>query len=310
MGKCQARDRSERLADAIERIVVKFLLVQRVGRQAELQHGHARRVILDNDRRLDARRHERPDRVRGGNDLRYREIDVHAGLKVDLLDDDPFQRLRLDVLYSRHARADRILAIGRDADFHLLRAKPGILPDDRDDRNFNLREDVLGRGQDGGNAEENNQDCKNIESMRKTQREPNNTHDSTCTRIHALRCVNQRRKLWFTIGARHNVHGCHARPEREPQARAPASRSLRQPLVGSIAAGLQARCRNSSSPGSVRCHPRLLPFSHAPPAALQPSHERRTATPSVGNGSLPRRRVNTMSVNKGAPELSSAQDDT
>ena len=64
----QAGDRGERLANPVQRIVIKLLLVQRVGRQAELQDGHARRVVLDDDRRLDAGRHA----ARGSSSKRTR----------------------------------------------------------------------------------------------------------------------------------------------------------------------------------------------------------------------------------------------
>ena len=93
-----AVDRRELLAQPVDAVVVELLLVERVGAQADLQHRHARGVVLHDDRRLDARRHQHADEVGRGDDLRDRQIEVDVGLKEDLLDRDAVEGLRLDVL--------------------------------------------------------------------------------------------------------------------------------------------------------------------------------------------------------------------
>jgi hypothetical protein len=50
------------------------------------------------DRRLDAGRQQSADCVCGRDDLRDRQIEIDVRLKIDLLDRDAGQRLRLDVL--------------------------------------------------------------------------------------------------------------------------------------------------------------------------------------------------------------------
>ena len=58
-----AGDRRQLLADPIDAVVIELLFAERVGAQADLQHRDAGGVVLHDDRRLDARRHQRADRV-------------------------------------------------------------------------------------------------------------------------------------------------------------------------------------------------------------------------------------------------------
>ena len=52
------------LPQPVYAVIIELLFVERVGAQADLQDRHAGRIVLHHDRGLDARRHERPDRIR------------------------------------------------------------------------------------------------------------------------------------------------------------------------------------------------------------------------------------------------------
>ena len=80
-----ARDRGQLLAHPIDAVVVELLLVESVGGQADLQDRHAGRIELHDDRRLDARRHERANCIGRRNDLGDGEVEIDVRLEIDLL---------------------------------------------------------------------------------------------------------------------------------------------------------------------------------------------------------------------------------
>ena len=87
----------ELLAHSINAVVIELGAVERV-QLGDLEDRHARCVIADDDRRLDACRHQRADGVRGRNDLGDRQIDVDVRLEVKFLNGHAVERLRLDIL--------------------------------------------------------------------------------------------------------------------------------------------------------------------------------------------------------------------
>ena len=117
-----ARHRSELLPHTIDAVVIELLFVQPIRTEAELQNGNTRRIELHDDWWLNARRHQRTDRIGRRNDLGDREVQVDVRLEVDLLNGQPIQRLRFHVLDAVDVGADRILAVGSDALLHLGRA--------------------------------------------------------------------------------------------------------------------------------------------------------------------------------------------
>ena len=172
-----AVDRRELLPQAVDAVVVELLLVERVGGQPDLQHGNARGVVLDHDRRLDPGRHQDADKIGRRHDLRDREIEIDVGLKEDLLNRNAVEGLRLDILDAVHARRQRILAVGRDPLFHLRRAEPGVLPDDGDDGDVDLGKDVGRHRQHGGRAEKQHEHGEHVEGVRQPQSKTNDAHD-------------------------------------------------------------------------------------------------------------------------------------
>jgi len=79
-------------------------------------------------------------RAAGQDDLGDRQIHVDLGLEE--IDRDPRQRLALDVKDVADFRGDRVLAIVGDALLHLLRGQAGVLPNHRDHRDVDRREDI------------------------------------------------------------------------------------------------------------------------------------------------------------------------
>ena len=107
------------MAQVVVAVIVKLLLIEIFGSQAELQDWNARSIVTHDDRRIDSSRQEHAYVIGRRNDLRDREIDVDVRLKEDLLDGNAVQRLRFHVLDAGYARADRVLAVGADALLHL-----------------------------------------------------------------------------------------------------------------------------------------------------------------------------------------------
>jgi hypothetical protein len=171
-----ARDRGQLLAQVVVAVVVELLLVEIVGSQAELQDRNARGIVAHDDRGLDAGRQQHAYVVCSRNDLCDGEVDIDVRLKEDLLHGDAVERLRLHVLDAGHARADRILAVGAHALLHFGGAQPRVLPDDVDDRNVDLGEDVDRHDGNRRQPEKQNEHGQPEERVRKSQRKSNQAH--------------------------------------------------------------------------------------------------------------------------------------
>ena len=166
----------ELLAHPVDAVIVELGAVERIRAQGNLKNRHARGVVADNDRRLDAGRHERADGVRGRNDLGDRQIDVDVGLEVKFLNGDAVERLRLDILDAVDVRRDRILAVGCDPLLHLRRRETRILPNDRHDGDVDLGKNVGRHGQNSRYAENQDQRRQHEKRVRKLQRKADNSH--------------------------------------------------------------------------------------------------------------------------------------
>ena len=117
-------NRRELLAHAVDAVVVELLLVEGVGAQADLKNRHTRGVVLHDDRRLDAGRHQGADGVRAATICAIARSMIDVGLEIDLLNREAVQRLRLDILDAVDVGADRVLAVGGDPLLHLRRVRP------------------------------------------------------------------------------------------------------------------------------------------------------------------------------------------
>ncbi len=164
------------LPQIVDAVIIELLLVEIVRAEAELQDRDARRVVLHDDRRLDAGRQQRADRIGRRDDLRDREVEIDVGLEVDLLDRDAVERLRLDVANVADVGADRVLAVGGDPRLHLGRREPGFLPDHRDDGDVDLGKNIGRHRRDRADPEKDDQRGEHIECVRQAQREANQAH--------------------------------------------------------------------------------------------------------------------------------------
>src|ERR1700733_15813330 len=133
-------------------------------------------MVLNDGGRLDPRRQDSSEGVRGRDDLSDRKVDANSGLKIDLLNSDAGQGLALHIADIADTRADRKFAVGRDPLFHLLRCQTGILPNDCYDRDVDTWENIFWSCQDRTEAKEEHHQCQHIECVPKTQREADDTH--------------------------------------------------------------------------------------------------------------------------------------
>ncbi len=172
-----ALDRGDLLANAIDAVVVELRLRNRLAAERELDDRHARRVVLKDERRHRARRHSSQNCLRHRRDLRQRGFDVHVRLEVDLDDADARIGVRFDRSHVADRRRDRVLGERRDPRGHVLRRQPVKVPDDRDDRDVDLLEDV-GRGRhDRRDAEQQDRESHDDEGVGAPEREPNDPHE-------------------------------------------------------------------------------------------------------------------------------------
>ena len=87
------------------------------------------------------------------------------GWKIDADDRDAAVRLRFDVLDVVDRGGQRSLEDGDDALLHLLRRKAAVTPDDADDRNIDVRENIDRHGDDGAYAQDGDQHCHDDEGV-------------------------------------------------------------------------------------------------------------------------------------------------
>ena len=123
----------------------------------KLQDGHAGGVVLDDVGRGGARRKDAQQRLRDGRDLRQRQFDLGVGLEVDADHRDAVVGLRFDVLDIVDGGGHGALEDGDDALFHLLGREAAVGPDDADDRNIDIGEDIHRHGDDRAAAEDGDQ---------------------------------------------------------------------------------------------------------------------------------------------------------
>ena len=90
---------------------------------------------------------------------------------------DVFVGLRFDVLDVVDARGEIPLKIRDDALLHLLRRQAVVRPHHAHDGNVDVRENVDGHGDDGGRAEDGDQNRHHHERIRATESEPDNPHN-------------------------------------------------------------------------------------------------------------------------------------
>ncbi len=96
-------------------------------------------------------------RLRDGGDLRQRQFDLGVGLEVDARHGDAAIGLRFDVLDVVDGGGHGALEDGDHALFHLVGREAGIVPDDADDGDIDVRKDIHRHRNDGGDAKNGDQ---------------------------------------------------------------------------------------------------------------------------------------------------------
>ena len=87
-------------------------------------------------------------------------------LEKYLDDGDPIQRLGLDVFNVIYERRQRTFRHRCDPVAHILRRESRIVPDDADDRDIDLGEDIGGRPQNDNRPQNQNQQSQYGEGVR------------------------------------------------------------------------------------------------------------------------------------------------
>ena len=118
----------------------------------------------------------RRTRLRDRRDLRDGGVDVRRRLEEDLDDGDAGERLRLDVLDVVDGGRQRALVAGDDAVGHLGRGEAAVVPDDADDRDVDVREDVGRRPLQNDRGHEEDHDREDDEGVGTAKREADDPH--------------------------------------------------------------------------------------------------------------------------------------
>ena len=185
VGRLRAFHRRQLRADRVLPQVVQLLLVQSLAGEAELQHRHAGRVVLDDERGKGSRRQRAHQHLVDRRHLRHRARYIYVGLKENLDDGNPVVGLRLDVLYVVHRRGHAALAVRHDALGHLVGRKSGVIPNHGHDGNIDIGENVRRHRFDREDADDQNQQRKDDKSVWPPKRKPDNPHHKggSCSRI-------------------------------------------------------------------------------------------------------------------------------
>jgi hypothetical protein len=104
--------------------------------------------------------------LRDGGDLRQRQLDFGIGLKVDADDRSAAIGLGLDVLDVVDGSGHGPLEDGHHALFHLFGREAVVAPDYADHRDIDIGKDIDRHGNDGGHAENGNQERDHDKGIR------------------------------------------------------------------------------------------------------------------------------------------------
>ena len=171
-----AFDVGETRADEGDAEVVEFGFAEAFAGERKLDDGDGGGVELDDVGRVGAGGEDAEDGLNDGGDLRDGELYLDIGLKVDADDGDALVGLGLGVLDVVDGGGEGALADGDDASFHLGGGEAAVGPDDGDDGDIDVGEDIL-RGLDGrADAEEEDQEREDDEGIGAPEREFNNPH--------------------------------------------------------------------------------------------------------------------------------------
>ncbi len=97
-------------------------------------------------------------------------------MEIDFLDRASIHRLSFNMLNVADQRGQSALGVADNAVRHFLRGQALVLPDDADDGNVDVRQNVDRRAQNHDRAENKNQQRHHNECVRAPQRQSNDPH--------------------------------------------------------------------------------------------------------------------------------------
>src|SRR5438034_1147666 len=171
-----ARDGHELGPQEVEADVVELRLGE--SRQGELENGHRRRAVVDDQGRLDAGRELAQDGLRHRRHLRVGGVEVRIRLQEDLDHRLAVHRRRFDVLDVVDGRRQDSLVLCRDPSFHLFRIEAGELPGHRDHRDVDAREYVGGRAEEDHRARDEDEQGEHDKGVGTVESDPDDPHRS------------------------------------------------------------------------------------------------------------------------------------
>jgi hypothetical protein len=133
--------------------------------EGELENGHRRRAVVDDEGRLGARGQLAQDGLGHRGHLRVHGIEAGIRLQVDLDHGLAVHRGRLEVLDVVHRLGEHPRVLGGDPSFHLFRIQAGELPGHRDDWDVDVRKDIGGRPQNDHRAQDEDQEGEDDEGV-------------------------------------------------------------------------------------------------------------------------------------------------
>src|SRR6185312_13955752 len=125
--------------------IKQLLLRELVAADAHLHNGDAGGGIDDDQRRLRAHRKAAHRGLRNWGYLGQRNLKIGSGLEENFGDGPAIHRLRFNMLNIVNDGGKTALRVAHNAVCHLLGVHAAELPDNADDRNIDVWEDVNGR---------------------------------------------------------------------------------------------------------------------------------------------------------------------
>ena len=150
----RARHRGQLRADEVLAKVEQLLLTDVGAGHGQLQNRHRGRVVVQDQRRCDARRHLLEHGLRDRRHLGGRGADIDVRLEEDFDDTVARQRLRFNMVNIVDRGAELAFIVINHPSRHVFGRQAGIGPDGADHRNPDVRE-YIGRGTQGGEWAEN-----------------------------------------------------------------------------------------------------------------------------------------------------------
>ena len=156
IGAFSALDGGELGADEIQAVVIELLFGEALAGETELQNGHTRCGVGDDQGRGCPCGQLAQLGLRHGRDLRDGGGNRDLGLEINLHHRNAHQGLRLNMVDIVDRGGQRAFGQGDDAAGHIHGRKALVLPDDADHRNIDVGENV-GRGIQNGERPDNQQ---------------------------------------------------------------------------------------------------------------------------------------------------------